>query len=132
LHVVHSGTHRARYRPLCLGSGLLAPGVGGRGGSAIERRRVAGTRPLSWVAGWVEYAARFVRRSDARIVQHIGRQIEALERGIEPELIAKRIAKLRKDKERAEAELRALHPFNPDFRRHGVPPRGLGAHARPL
>ena len=53
---------------------------------------------------------RHLREEVADLDRRIGRQIEALEQGVEPELIAKRIAKLRNDKEKAEIELRALEP----------------------
>jgi site-specific DNA recombinase len=56
---------------------------------------------------------RRLRESIADLDERIGRQIEALERRIEPDLVAKRIAKLRTDKEQAEIELRALHPSDP-------------------
>ena len=53
---------------------------------------------------------RQLREEVADLDRRIGLQIEALEQGVEPELIAKRIAKLRNDKEKAEIELRALEP----------------------
>ena len=51
-----------------------------------------------------------LREEIADLDRRIGLQIEALEQGVEPELIGKRIAKLREDKEKAEIELRALEP----------------------
>jgi hypothetical protein len=44
----------------------------------------------------------------------IGKQIEALEQGVEPQLVSKRIEKLRRAKEAAEIELRALSPASSD------------------
>jgi hypothetical protein len=51
-----------------------------------------------------------LRDKIADVDRRIGLQIEALEQGVEPELIGKRIANLRDDKEKAEIELRALDP----------------------
>jgi len=55
-----------------------------------------------------------LREAIADLDERIGKQIEALEQGIEPQLISKRIEKLRKDKEAAEIELRALTPAAAD------------------
>jgi site-specific DNA recombinase len=53
-------------------------------------------------------AQRRLRDEIADLDRRIGLQIEALERGVEPELVSKRIEKLRRDKETAEIELRSL------------------------
>jgi hypothetical protein len=53
---------------------------------------------------------RQLRDQIADLDRRIGLQITALERGIEPDLIGHRIAELRKAKEDAEIELRALTP----------------------
>ena len=53
---------------------------------------------------------RRLRDRIADLDRRIGLQIEALERGIEPDLVKQRIAELRKGKERAEIELRTLVP----------------------
>ena len=76
----------------------------------LERQLLAHQRSTRRGSAAVQ---RRLRESIADLDERIGRQIEALERGIEPDLIAKRIAKLRKDKETAEAELRVLHPSDP-------------------
>ena len=57
-----------------------------------------------------------LRDSIADLDRRIALQIEALEQGVEPELVKQRIAKLREAKERAEAELRGLEPVLPDSR----------------
>ena len=50
-------------------------------------------------------------RDEVPALDHrIGKQIEALERGVEPELVNKRIEKLRRNKEAAENELPNLNP----------------------
>ncbi len=59
-------------------------------------------------------AQKRLRDAIADLDHRIGKQIAALEQGIEPQLIAKRIEKLRKDKEAAEIELRALAPAPAD------------------
>ena len=51
-----------------------------------------------------------VPTSRASCDHRIGKQIEALEQGVEPQLVSKRIEKLRRDKEAAEIELRTLDP----------------------
>jgi site-specific DNA recombinase len=55
-------------------------------------------------------AQRQLRDTIADLDRRIGLQIQALEEGVEPELIGKRISDLRKAKEEAEIELRALTP----------------------
>ncbi len=57
---------------------------------------------------------RQLRDDIADLDRRIGLQIQALEQGIEPELIGQRIADLRKAKEEGEIELRALTPAAPD------------------
>jgi hypothetical protein len=47
------------------------------------------------------------------------RALDALERGIEPEFVGARIEKLRRDKEAAEIELRALAPVPADSKPSG-------------
>ncbi|HZI92041.1 MAG TPA: hypothetical protein VFD31_10510 [Thermoleophilaceae bacterium] len=59
-------------------------------------------------------AQKRIREEIADLDDRIGKQITALEQGIEPQLIAKRIEKLRRDKEAAEIELRALTPAAAD------------------
>jgi len=59
-------------------------------------------------------AQKQLREQIADLDDRIGKQIAALEQGIEPQLIAKRIEKLRRDKETAEIELRALTPAAAD------------------
>jgi site-specific DNA recombinase len=59
-------------------------------------------------------AHRRLRAEVADVDERIGRQIEGLERGIEPELVGRRIAELREAKERAEIELRGLDPAAAD------------------
>ena len=76
----------------------------------LERQLLAHQRSTQQGSAAVQ---RRLRERIADLDERIGRQIEALERGIEPDLIAKRIAKLRNDKETAEAELRVLHPSDP-------------------
>jgi hypothetical protein len=76
----------------------------------LERQLLAHQRSTQQGSAAVQ---RRLRESIADLDERIGRQIQALERGIEPDLIAKRIAKLRKAKETAEAELRVLHPSDP-------------------
>jgi site-specific DNA recombinase len=49
-----------------------------------------------------------LRRQVADFDRRIGLQIEALEKGIEPDLVGQRIAELRSEKEEIEAELREL------------------------
>jgi hypothetical protein len=51
-----------------------------------------------------------LRDEVADLDRRIGKQIEALEQGVEPQLVSKRIEKLRTAKEAAEIELRALSP----------------------
>ena len=53
---------------------------------------------------------RRVRHEIADLDRRIGLQIDALEQGIEPELVGERIAQLRVEKERAEAAVRDLAP----------------------
>ena len=53
---------------------------------------------------------RQLREHVADLDRRIGHQITALEQGIEPDLIGQRIAELRKAKDEAEIELRALAP----------------------
>jgi Sec-independent protein translocase protein TatA len=55
-------------------------------------------------------AQKQLRDEVADLDHRIGKQIEALEEGVEPQLVSKRIEKLRRDKEAAEIELRALTP----------------------
>jgi site-specific DNA recombinase len=55
-----------------------------------------------------------LRDDVADLDERIGKQIEALEQGIEPQLVSKRIEKLRRAKEAAEIELRALSPPSAD------------------
>ena len=55
-----------------------------------------------------------LRDEVADLDHRIGKQIEALEEGVEPQLVSKRIEKLRRDKEAAEIELRALTPGSAD------------------
>jgi hypothetical protein len=55
-----------------------------------------------------------LREEIADLDERIGKQIAALEQGIEPQLVAQRIEKLRRDKEAAEIELRALTPAAAD------------------
>ncbi len=57
---------------------------------------------------------RQLRDRVADLDRRIGLQITALEQDIEPELVGQRIAELRKDKESAEIELRALGPVGTD------------------
>jgi hypothetical protein len=59
-------------------------------------------------------AQRQLRDQIAELDERIGRLIEALERGMEPDLIGARLAKLRETKEKAEIELRALTPVAAD------------------
>ncbi|MDP9369770.1 MAG: recombinase family protein, partial [Chloroflexota bacterium] len=59
-------------------------------------------------------AQRQLREEIAELDERIGRLIEALERGMEPDLIGARLAKLRDAKEKAEIELRALTPAAAD------------------
>jgi site-specific DNA recombinase len=51
-----------------------------------------------------------LRDEIADLDHRIGKQIEALEQGVEPQLVSKRIEKLRRAKEAAEIELRTLSP----------------------
>jgi hypothetical protein len=51
-----------------------------------------------------------LRQEIADLDRRIGLQIDALEQGIEPELVGARIAQLRLEKEQAEAALRDLAP----------------------
>jgi site-specific DNA recombinase len=55
-----------------------------------------------------------LRDEVADLDQRIGKQIEALEQGVEPQLVSKRIEKLRRAKEAVEIELRALFPASVD------------------
>jgi hypothetical protein len=55
-----------------------------------------------------------LRDEVADLDHRIGKQIEALEQGVEPQLVSKRIEKLRRAKEAAEIELRALSPASAD------------------
>jgi hypothetical protein len=55
-----------------------------------------------------------LRDEVAELDRRIGLQIEALEQGIEPQLVRQRIEQLRRDKEAAEHELRALTPTPAD------------------
>jgi site-specific DNA recombinase len=57
-----------------------------------------------------EATHRRLRDTIADIDRRISLQIQALESGLEPQLVGQRIAELRKDKEKAETELRALSP----------------------
>ncbi len=50
-----------------------------------------------------------LREEVADLDHRIGKQIEALEQGVEPQLVSRRIEKLRRAKEAAEIELRALY-----------------------
>jgi site-specific DNA recombinase len=59
-------------------------------------------------------AQKRLREEAADLDHRIGKQIEALERGVEPQLVSKRIEKLRRDKEAAETELRAITPHSAD------------------
>jgi hypothetical protein len=59
-------------------------------------------------------AQRQLRDEIAELDDRIGRLIEALERGMEPDLIGARLAKLRDAKEKAEIDLRALTPVAVD------------------
>jgi site-specific DNA recombinase len=54
-----------------------------------------------------------MRRQVADLDHAIGLQIEAIEKGIEPELVAQRIAELREEKEQIETTLRGLQPQVP-------------------
>jgi site-specific DNA recombinase len=54
-----------------------------------------------------------MRRQVADLDHAIGLQIEAIEKGIEPELVAERIARLREEKEQIETTLRDLQPQVP-------------------
>jgi len=60
--------------------------------------------------GQADKAVKELREHVADLDRRVGAQIEALEAGVEPALVRKRIEKLRRDKERAEAELAALGP----------------------
>jgi site-specific DNA recombinase len=53
---------------------------------------------------------RQLREEIASLEDRIGRLIDAVERGMEPDLIGQRLAKLQEAKEKAEIELRALTP----------------------
>jgi site-specific DNA recombinase len=55
-----------------------------------------------------------LREEVADLDHRIGKQIDALEQGVEPQLVSKRIEKLRRAKEAAEIELRALSPASAD------------------
>jgi hypothetical protein len=55
-----------------------------------------------------------LRDEVADLDHRIGKQIEALEQGVEAQLVSKRIEKLRRAKEAAEIELRALSPAAAD------------------
>ena len=55
-----------------------------------------------------------LRDEVADLDHRIGKQIEALEQGVEPQLVSKRIEKLRRDKEAAEIELRYHAPGSAD------------------
>ena len=55
-----------------------------------------------------------LREQVADLDDRIGKQIEALEQGVEPQLVSKRIEKLRRAKEAAEIDLRALTPASAD------------------
>lgn len=55
-------------------------------------------------------AQKRLRDEVADLDHRIGKQMEALEQGVEPQLVSKRIEKLRRDKEAAEIEGRALTP----------------------
>jgi hypothetical protein len=55
-----------------------------------------------------------LRKEVADLDRRIGKQIEALEQGVEPQLVIKRIEKLRRHKEAAEIELRAVTPGSAD------------------
>ena len=55
-----------------------------------------------------------LRDEIADLDDRIGKQIEALEQGIEPQLVSQRIEKLREAKEAAEIELRDLAPAAAD------------------
>jgi hypothetical protein len=55
-----------------------------------------------------------LRDEVADLDHRIGKQIEALEQGVEPPLVSKRIEELRRAKEAAEIELRALSPASAD------------------
>ena len=55
-------------------------------------------------------SAKRLRDEIADLDDRITKQVEALEAGVEPEVVRKRIEKLRADKEAAEVELRALAP----------------------
>jgi len=59
-------------------------------------------------------ATRHLRDQVADLDRRIGAQIEALEQGVEPVLVSKRIEKLRADKEKAETEIRGLSPSPTD------------------
>ena len=59
-------------------------------------------------------AQKRLREEVADLDDRIGKQIEALEQGVEPQLVSKRIEKLRKAKEAAETGLRALNPGSAD------------------
>jgi DNA invertase Pin-like site-specific DNA recombinase len=61
-----------------------------------------------------EQTSKALRDEVAELDRRIGAQIEALEEGVEPALVRKRIEKLRADKEKAETELRGLSPSPPD------------------
>jgi len=55
-----------------------------------------------------------LREQVADLDDRIGKQIEALEQGVEPQLVSNRIEKLRRAKEAAEIDLRALTPASVD------------------
>jgi hypothetical protein len=54
-----------------------------------------------------------MRRQIADLDRAIGLQIAAIEKGVEPELVAQRITTLRSEKEQGEAALRELEPEAP-------------------
>jgi site-specific DNA recombinase len=62
--------------------------------------------------GQADKAIKALREEVAELDRRIGAQIEALEAGVEPALVRKRIEKLRTDKEKAEIELRGLDPVS--------------------
>jgi len=76
----------------------------------LERQLRAHARRTRSEAGVV---TRHLREQVADLDRRIGAQIEALEEGVEPALVRKRIEKLRADKEKAETELRGLSPSPP-------------------
>jgi hypothetical protein len=57
-----------------------------------------------------------MRRESSELDRAIGLQIEAIEKGIEPELVGQRISELRAEKEQIEVALRELGPEEPQNR----------------